>query len=107
MKGILIFTFSYIQVEEVAVKCCLYTSSYDGNKVIESLKIVSIDPIDNVQSTVGTKGKQIVAGDGLSFASLRYHKQLGQDGYCLQVDGERPQDLQRKLITFNKITITI
>lgn len=64
------FTFGNIQVEEVAVKCCLYASSYNGNKVIESLKIVSVDPIDDVQSTVSTKCKQIVAGDGLSFTSL-------------------------------------
>ena len=105
VKGILIFTFGNIQVEEVAVKRCLYASSYNGNKVIESLKIVSVDPIDDVQSTVGTKCKQIVAGDGLSFTSLWYHKQLGQDGYWLQVDGEGPQDLQRELICFNKITI--
>jgi len=74
----------------------LDTSSYNGDKVIESLKIVAVDPVDDVQGTVGTQCKQVVAGDGLCFTSLGNHKQLRQDGYRLQVDGERPQDLQNK-----------
>lgn len=101
LKGIiskLIITFCNVQVEEVAVKGCLDASSYNGNKVIESLKIVAVDPIDDVQSTVGTQCKQVVAGYGFSFASLGNHKQLGQDGYWLQVDGECPQDLKRNTI---------
>ena len=74
-------TFGNIQVEEVTVKCCLNTSSNDGNKIIESLIIVSIDPIDNVQSAVSPQCKQVVASDTLCFTSLGDHKQLWQDGY--------------------------
>lgn len=74
-------TFGNIQVEEVTVKCCLNTSSNDGNKIIESLIIVSIDPIDNVQRAVNPQCKQVVASDTLCFTSLGDHKQLWQDGY--------------------------
>lgn len=77
----LIVTFCNVQPEEVAVKCCLDASSYNGNKVVESLKIVAVDPVDDVQGTVGTKCKQVVAGNGLRFAGLGNHKQLRQDGY--------------------------
>ena len=74
-------TFGNIQVKEITVKCCLNTSSNDGNKIIESLIVVSIDPIDNVQSTVGPQCKQVVASDTFCFTSLGDHKQLWQDGY--------------------------
>jgi len=59
----------------------LDASSYNGNKVIESLKIVAVDPVHDVQGAVGTQRKQVVTGDGFCFTSLGNHKQLWQDGY--------------------------
>ena len=86
-------TFSNIQVEEVAVECCLDASSNNGNKIIESLIVVAVDPVDDVQSTVSTQSKKVVASDAFCLACLGDHKQLRQDGYWLQVDGEGPQNL--------------
>ena len=83
-------TFSDIQVEEVAVKSCLDTSSNNGDKVIEPFIVVSVDPVNDVQSSVGTQSKQVMAGDCLCLASLGDHKQLRQDCYWLQVNGEGP-----------------
>ena len=74
-------TFSDIQVEEVTVKSCLDTSSNNGDKVIEPFIVVSVDPVNDVQSSVGTQGKQIMAGDCLCLASLGDHEQLRQDCY--------------------------
>lgn len=74
-------TFSDIQVEEVTVKSCLDTSSNNGDKVIEPFIVVSVDPVNDVQSSVGTQGKQVMAGDCLCLASLGDHKQLRQDCY--------------------------
>ena len=74
-------TFSDIQVEEVTVKSCLDTSSNNGDKVIEPFIVVSVDPVNNVQRTVGTQSKQVMAGDCLCLASLGDHKQLWQDCY--------------------------
>ena len=59
---------------------------------ILTLKIVSVDPVENVEPPVRSQGKEIVGGDGLGLTGLLHHEQLRQDGHRLQVDGERPQD---------------
>ena len=79
-------TFCDVQVEEVTVESCLYTASNNGNKVIKSFKVETVNPVDQVQGTVGTKCKQVVACDGFCLTSLGYHEQLGKDGDRLQVD---------------------
>lgn len=86
----LIITFGNIQVEEVTVECCLDASGNNGNKIIESLIVVAVDPVDDVQSTVGSQSKQVVACDGLCLSSLGDHEQLRQDRNWLKVDGEGP-----------------
>lgn len=63
-------TFSNIQIEEVTVQSCLNTSSNNGNKIVESLIVVAINPVDDVQCTIGTQSKKVVAGDTFSFTSL-------------------------------------
>ena len=58
-----------------------------------TFNIVSVDPVENIESSVRAEGKEVVGRDGLGFASLLDHEQLGKDGHRLQVDGEGPEDL--------------
>ena len=81
-----------VQVEEVTVEDCLDTAGNDGNHVVEGLSVVAVDPVENVEATVGAEGKEVVAGDALSLPGFGHHEQLGQDGDRLQIDGERPED---------------
>lgn len=53
----------------------------------------AVDPVENVESAVRAQHEQVVAGDGLRFAGLGHHEELGKDGSCLKVDREGPQDL--------------
>ena len=87
-------TFRDIEIEEITVEGSLNTTGNNGNPVIKVLHIESVDPIDYVEATIKTKGKQVVGGDGLSFTRLGDHVQLGHDCNTLQVDRECPQDLQ-------------
>lgn len=57
--------------------------------------MISPDPVDQVQSTVAAKGKQVVSGDGFSFTSFTDHEQLRKDGDTLKVDTEGPENFQR------------
>ena len=61
-------TFSNVQVEKVAIQDSLNTTCYYRNQIKETFEIVSVNPVENVQSTVGTKCKQIMAGDTLCFS---------------------------------------
>lgn len=81
-----------VQVEEITVENCLHASGNDGNDVVETLCVVPVDPVENVEGTVRSKGEQIVAGDRLGLPCLRHHKELGQDSNRFQVDREGPQD---------------
>lgn len=38
-------TFSYVQVEEIAVEDSLNTSGNNGNEIKESFKVVTVDPV--------------------------------------------------------------
>ena len=74
-------TFCNVQVEEVAVEDCLHTAGNDSDQVEEAFKVVAVDPVNDVESTVGAQREQIVAGDGFGLAGLANHEQLWQDGH--------------------------
>ena len=82
-----------VQIEEIAVEDGLDTAGDDGDDVVESLEVVSVDPVEDVESSVGAESKEIVTGDGLRLAGLADHEELGEDGDTLQIDGEGPEDL--------------
>jgi len=69
---------------------------HDGDYVVESFGVVSVDPVDDVEGPVGAQGKQVVRGDGLCLAGLGDHEELGEDGHGLQVDGQGPQNLHHR-----------
>jgi len=85
--------FGDVEIEEVAVEDGLHTTGNNGNDVIKAFAIVSVDPVEDVEATVGAESKQVVAGDALSLSSFGHHEELGQNGHALQVDGEGPEDL--------------
>ena len=89
-------TFCNVEIEEVAIKNSLYTSCYNCNQVKESLEVVAVDPVHDVQATVRAKSKQVVACYCLRLTGLADHEELGQDGHRLQVDGKGPQDLHKE-----------
>lgn len=78
-----VLTFCYIQIEEITVEDGLNNPSDNGDHVKEALKVKPPYPVDEVQSSVESQEKQVVCGDGLSFAGLTNHKKLGEDGHWL------------------------
>ena len=85
-------TFGDVEVEKVAVEDRLHDARHHGNPVLKVLAVIAVDPVDNVQSAVRAQGEQVVGCDRLGFARLGHHKQLRQNGYRLQIDGEGPKD---------------
>lgn len=88
-----LLTLCDVEVEKVTVENCLNASCHHSYQVEKALKVVTVDPVENVQSAVGAKGKQVVRGDGLCFTCFADHEQLGQNGNWFQVDGKCPQNL--------------
>ena len=93
MKLLSLENLGDVKIEEVAVEDGLDAAGDDSDDVIEALEVVAVDPVEDVEATVGAEGEQVVAGDRLGLPGLGDHEQLGQDGDALQVDGEGPQDL--------------
>lgn len=94
LRKLSIFTFCDVQVEEVTVQNGLHTASNHGYQVKEALKMIAVNPVENVESTIWTKGKKVMWCNGLSLPSLTDHKQLWEDGHRLKIDGEGPKNLQ-------------
>ena len=87
-------TLGDVEIEEVAIEHGLDATGHHGNQVKEALRIVAVDPVEDVKGSVDAQGKQVVAGDGLCLSSLADHEQLRKNGHWFQVDGEGPQDLK-------------
>lgn len=86
-------TFGDIKVEEVTVQDSLDHSGHDGDQIKEAFKVVTPDPVEDVEGPIQAQAEQVVRGDGLRLASLADHEELRQDCHRLQVDGEGPKDL--------------
>ncbi len=56
-------TFCDVQVEEVTVEDSLHDAGEDGDQVVEALAVVSVDPVEDVEASVGAQTEQVVAGD--------------------------------------------
>lgn len=82
--------FSDIEIEEIAVEDSLYNAGNHSNDIEESFEVETVDPVEEVQSTVWSQSEQVVAGDTFSFARLGDHEELREDSHRLQVDGESP-----------------
>jgi len=83
----------HVQVEEVAVEDSLDNSCDNCDDIIESFEVVAVNPVEDVESAVGTESKQVMGGDGLSFSGFGHHEELGEDGHAFQIDGESPKNL--------------
>lgn len=63
-------TFGYVEVEEVAVQNSLNDAGNYSDPILEALTIVTVDPVKDVQSTVGAQSKQVMWCDRFSLSSL-------------------------------------
>lgn len=92
-------TFGNVKIEKVTVQDRLNDACDNGNPVDEVLRVVTIDPVENVEKSVDTQREEVVAGDRLGLASLANHEQLRKNGHRFQVDRERPEHLDERIGT--------
>ena len=52
-------TLGDVEIEEVAVEDGLHTSGHDGDQIKEALRVVAVDPVEDVQSPVQAHCKKI------------------------------------------------
>jgi len=86
-------TFSNVKVEEVDVENGLNDTGHHSDGVEEALSVVSVDPVEDVETTVHAQHEQVVTGDGFSLSGLGHHKQLRKYRTSLKVDRESPENL--------------
>jgi len=86
-----------VEIEEVTVKDCLNAAGHNCDDIVETFPVVPEDPVEDVESAVWSKGKQVVTGDRLSLSGLAHHEQLRKDRHRFQVDRKGPQDLHDRI----------
>ena len=74
-------TLGDVEVEEVAIENSLDTAGDDCDEVVEAFGVVAVDPIEDIESAVDAKCKEVVRGDRFSFACLADQVQLRQYSY--------------------------
>lgn len=77
---------SNVKVEEIGVKNSLHNSGNDGNRVEKALGVVSINPVENVEESVGSEGKEVVGSDCFSVSSSGKHEELWHDSNSFKID---------------------
>lgn len=58
----------------------------------------AIEPVQEVQGSVGPQGEDVVRGHALGLAGALDHEELGQNGHRLEPDTERPQHLPHGVV---------
>lgn len=86
-------TFGNVEIEEVTVEDGLYHPGNYSDLVVEIFRVVTPDPVGNVEGTVEAQEEKVVRRDGLCFPRLADHEELRKDSHGLQVDGEGPEYL--------------
>ena len=79
--------------EEDNVEKSLKNSSNNSNDVVKSFKIISVNPVEDVEATIGSKSKEIIDIDHVNDTSVVDNVELRNDGNTLEVDGEGPENL--------------
>jgi hypothetical protein len=84
-------------VEEIDVEAGLNEAGDVGDPVVlvVSLRVRSIHPVHNVESTVDTQQEHIMTRQVLDFSVSLQENQLWDDRHCLQIDGELPKGLRK------------
>ena len=71
----------------------LDTAAHDGDNIIETLIVVAVDPVEDVEAPIQGNRIDVEHDVGLGLPGLDDHHELGDEGHGLQVDGECPQNL--------------
>ena len=66
----------HVNVKEIGIKACLYNARDDGNPFDVAFDSKSVDPVENVQATVGTQRSKIVRCNCLGFSCPLQLKEL-------------------------------
>jgi hypothetical protein len=82
-------------IKEVHVQQSLKHSTKVNDKMMHVILLMvrSVNPVQNVEKTVGTHEEDIVSGQVLNLTIPLQNNQLGQDGDGLEVDGKSPQEI--------------
>lgn len=82
-----------VDIEEVTVEDSLEQTRDPSDPVSVALGDVAVDPVEEVEASVGAECKQVVGGDGLCLACALQHEQLGQNRNGLEPNRKRPKYL--------------
>ena len=85
-----------VVVEEVHVEGSLHHAGDDRDQVsvVVRLRLSTVDPVGNVEGAIQAKHENVVACEIFNLAIPLEDDELRQDSECLEVNGERPQNLQ-------------
>mmetsp|Transcript_17032 Transcript_17032/g.43746 ORF Transcript_17032/g.43746 Transcript_17032/m.43746 type:complete len:201 (-) Transcript_17032:475-1077(-) len=88
-----------VMVKEVDVQARLHNASKPDDALdIVVLRHVAVDPVDQVEPAVGAQRGNIVRREVFHLTLLLQQKELRQDGHSLEVNGEGPDHLERRVV---------
>lgn len=89
-----------IVVKEIGIQQRLNhpTNVYNPVMLVVGLRVGSVDPVENVQGSVGTHEKDVVSGQVLHLAVALQDNQLGHDGNALQQNTKSPQEFHHRKV---------
>lgn len=64
----------HVQIHKIGVENSLHDAGNDRNWIVEMLTVVTIDPVSNVETTIGAQGKQVMSRDCFCLTASLKHK---------------------------------
>ena len=89
-----------IVVKEIGIQQRLNhpTNVYNPVVLVVGLRVGSVDPVENVQRSVGTHEKDVISGQVLHLAVALQDNELGHNGNALQQNTKRPQEFRNRKV---------
>mmetsp|Transcript_18488 Transcript_18488/g.39353 ORF Transcript_18488/g.39353 Transcript_18488/m.39353 type:complete len:223 (-) Transcript_18488:245-913(-) len=85
-------------VEEIAIEPSLHQSADPADPIHIVLSKIAVDPVEDIERPICAHATHEVRREILDLADLLQEHQLRQDGYTLQPDGRRPQDVRDRVL---------
>lgn len=94
------YLLSIVNIKEIRVERSLNNTSDKRCQGEPVIKPVSVNPIDDIESSVKTKRKDVVNSKGFTLTGSLKHKKLGQDGNGFKPQRKGPSNVDDGVFSF-------
>ena len=96
-----------ISVQEITIESSLKASTKNLSEAVLSIKLVSVDPVQDIEKSIHSQRCNIVRSYVLNNSYLVEHDNLWDESNCLQPEAETPLKLEPPLVIWEWVVLCL